>query len=664
VDNTSQAVQFPFARKKVRESTFLRFIALGLEESLSPFLDPYGRNLSRNLSLKAAITAAVLLLSAFLFRLFLPESPVDYVLLTLCLLVVAPTACIESIEDLSKKDINIDVLMTVAALGACLIGRGFEGALLLVLFALSGAMEDAVTLKAKKNLTDLEELLPEKATIIDDGVVFERAVSDIRLQDVLLVRHGEMVALDGTVISGTGALTLAHLTGEARPQAVSKGDKVLSGARLIEGSIEIRVECTSSDSTLAKLVKLITVAHERKPVLTRSFERFGRYYAAGIMTAAALVAAFLPFFGVEFLGDSGALIRALSFLITASPCALVLAVPIAYISSLGLFARKGILVKGSHILDALVICQAVAFDKTGTLTYGVLKLCSDVDPENLRAFAAVERGSNHPIAIAIAEEAIKKGLTLPEVSEFISIPGEGVEGKVSLNGNIQTVFIGSVEGALKRISTETDLMKSAEEARQKGFGTACGVIDGKGYLLQFSDTIREGAAASIERLKSLGKEVLILTGDSKENADRVADEIGIDIVEAQLKPEDKLKCIQQLSEQAGLVMVGDGINDAPALARATVGVSMGTMSSATAREASDVILLHDRIDLLDWMFQQAIRTQHVVWQNLILALLVIVLASMSALLGELSLWVAVVLHEGGTVLVGLNGLRLLREKSR
>ncbi len=660
-------LKFPFARRKLREVTFLKFFALGLEESLSPFLNPFARNLSKNLSFRSSIFAAILLMIAFSFHIILPAQSVDYIFLTLCLLIVAPSALIESIQDIIHGDINIDVLMVVASLGACLLGRGFEGALLLVLFAISGAMEDFVTLKAKKNLTGLEDLVPEKATLIDKSVLYEKAVVDINKGEIILIRHGEIVPLDGTVVEGEGALSLAHLTGESNPISTRIGSEVVSGGRLLEGSIKVLVDRTSSNSTLTRLVRLVTQAHETKPALTKTFEKFGKIYASTIMLASFLAAILLPLFGIPFMGDSGSVVRALSFLITASPCALVLAIPIAYISSLGLIAKKGIVVKGSHILDALVMCHSVAFDKTGTLTYGKLRLSSELPEDKLSLIASIERGSTHPIGTALVEEASSRAIPLLEVADFRSYPGRGVEGEVIVDGVRKKVFVLNVEEALVHTSLDDsareDLLSQAKDARNNGFVTACAVIDGEGFLLRFDDILRPGIEELVDRLNVMGKELFMLTGDSEENAMKVATTIGIDNVEASLKPEDKLQRIKELSQMTGLIMVGDGVNDAPALARATVGVSMGTMSSATAREASDIILLQDSLDLLDWLLRQAIRTQYVVMQNLILALLVIVLASISALFGELALWQAVCLHEGGTVLVGLNGLRLLRDRS-
>jgi len=659
--NTETSVAVPIGRRRKQEFVVRDFFELGLEESASPFLTPLARRISRNLPLKVSIGAALLLLLAYITS-FQPHLyPLAAIMLAAVYIMVGVPALINSVEDiLLRRDCNIDVLMTLAAFSAIFIGSGFEGALLLVLFALSGAIEDTVSLKAKNALIQLHRLVPLKAYVIEEGELKERAVQDVALGTLVLVRAGEIVPLDGIVVEGASSVNMVHLTGEATPIRRIKGDEVPSGARVIEGSLTVRVTHLSHDSTVSRIVQLITQAQSQKPLLERWFDRFSRQYALTIITISCVVALGLPFFlDLSYLGREGSVYRSLAFLITASPCALILAVPIAYLSALGASARKGIVLKGGVVFDALNRCSIVAFDKTGTLTLGELSLDEVVSNEILSYAASLERNAVHPIAKAIVKKCQAEEIPFCEVQEVEVIPGYGVQGKI---GN-EMAFIGDLSHALTLLPKEQARFfeEEAKQSQSQGKIIAALVIANRGYLFAFSDKARPGVTRMLLSLKKLGRRFLMLTGDHYESAKPLAKQVGIDDFEADLKPEDKLKRISALSEKEGLAMVGDGINDAPALARATVGICMGQVGSATARGAADVILLHDNIELLDWLFAKAAKTKKIVVQNLCIAIVAIVAGSIPALYGVLPLWLAVIVHEGGTVLVGLNALRLLKD---
>lgn len=660
----------PLGRRRRQEFVFREFFELGQEESASPFLTPFARRLSRNLPLKASIFSAFLLLGAYLTA--SSFFPLSAILLASVYLIVGIPSLINSIEDIVvQKDVNIDVLMTLAAFSAVFMGSGLEGALLLVLFSLSGAIEEMVSFKAKSALLTLHRLVPIKACVVEDGQIIERAIQDVSLNSIVLVRAGEIIPLDGVVVEGSSLINLVHLTGESIPVKKVVGDQVPSGATVVDSSLTIRVTHTSSNSTVAQIVELITQAQNAKPRLESWFDRFGRRYALTIISISFFCAlSFAPLLGIPYLGTEGSIYRALAFLITASPCALILAVPIAYLSALGACAKKGIVLKGGIVLDALEECSVIAFDKTGTLTLGELSVESMYRSSNDETFSdddlfavagTLERHAVHPIAKAIVEKA--SALELWPVKEITVIPGSGVEGVVTNNGRDFRAFIGDLNRAKSLLGTKEakNLEIEAEKLKKQGKLVAACVIDDKGFLISLTDMARPNMRQMLDALRQSGRRVMMLTGDHRESAERIAKEVGINEFEADLKPEDKLSRIEAIAKSEGLAMCGDGINDAPALARATVGISMGQVGSATAQAVSDVIFLRDNIECLDWLFLKAKKTRGIVVQNLLIASLAIIGGTIPSLYGVLPLWLAVIVHEGGTVLVGLNAIRLLRK---
>jgi Cd2+/Zn2+-exporting ATPase len=643
---------------------FDEFFASGKEESISPFLTPSSRKWGKHLSLKTAFISGALLLCAFIFSFFTPP------LANLCLLFVyffsGTPALLGALEDIKNLEINIDVLMTLAALLSVLIGSGMEGALLLVLFELSGAMESLVTEKTKSALVSLHQIAPRFAYVVaEDGTIYEQSVKEIPLKTTLLIKAGEIVPLDSIVIKGSSFVNLSHLTGESRPVSKKLGDEVQAGAYNLDGTITVEVTRISSDSTLNRIIELITQAQEAKPRLQRFLDRFGKWYAMTIISLFLVFAITLPWiFSIPYLGAEGGIYRALSFLIAASPCALIIATPTAYLSAISSCARKGILLKGGVILDALTSCHTVAFDKTGTLTTGNLH-CTNLEiihpktscytlEEGLQAAYGLEISAMHPIADAIISYAKKKQIKPLEILDFKSISGSGLQGFVLLQNRKVPVYIGNSAFVLPHL-------RFSSETLQKGTLNSYLLLDNTLFLFHFTDTLRVQSKPLIDRLKKQKLNPIMLTGDKLEVARNVAEQTGISTIYADLKPEDKLTKVADLSTSHGLIMIGDGINDAPALARATVGISMGTIGSATAIEASDIVFLHDDLSLLDWMIHKAHQTTAIVKQNIFLALAVILLVTFPALLGLVPLWLAVIFHEGGTVLVGLNSLRLLRQ---
>ncbi|MDN3506815.1 MAG: heavy metal translocating P-type ATPase [Simkaniaceae bacterium] len=640
---------------------FDEFFASGRAETISPFLTPHSRSWGRNLPLKGAILAAILLALTFGFTFV--NQDVSHICLASVYFLVGTPALLNALEDLKSLEINIDVLMTLAALLSIVIGSGIEGALLLVLFEFSGAMENAVTQKTKNALISLRRLSPNTALVLqEDGSYLERSVREIPLGSLILIKAGEVVPLDGEVTAGSSYVNLVHLTGESQPLAKREKDQVPAGAHNLDGTLTLKVNRTSTDSTLSRVITLITKAQEAKPKLERLFDRLSKTYSITIILLSLFFALSFPFiFSMPFLGDEGSIYRALTFLIAASPCALIIAVPTAYLSAISSCARKGIILKGGTILDALASCSIIAFDKTGTLTTGNLT-CSGIDPLTnstlstdtaLAVAAGLEKGAVHPISEAIIKLASEKQITAHNITDFKSVPGFGLEGNISIDGQTYHACIGhpdfieqKLPGALKIEKWET----------QNTFLT----IGDHLFVFHFTDELRPKVHETLPALKEQNLKSILVTGDHTENAHVVAKKLQIEDVFANLRPEDKLEKVAELSQEQGLIMVGDGVNDAPALARSTVGISMGKIGSATAVDASDVVFLQDDLSLLDWLIGKSHKTMRIVKQNLILALAVICLATTPALLGYIPLWLAVILHEGGTVLVGFNSLRLLK----
>lgn len=644
---------------------FDEFFDSGLEESISPFLTPHSRSWGKNLSLKSALFAASLLLLAFCVSFF--NTSVTFLLLSFVYFLVGIPALIAAIHDIKNFEINIDVLMTLAAFVAVIIGSSLEGALLLVLFNLSHAMEDSVSKKARSALHNLNHITPKFASLIDqEGVIFEKSVREIVIGEIVIVKNGEVIPLDGKIVQGTSSLNLAHLTGESLPVTKTVGDSVPAGARNLESALSIEVTRISADSTLAKIIQLIIAAQEAKPKLQSFLDRFGKHYASTIIILTFAFAFFLPFvLTLSYFGTEGSIYRALAFLIAASPCALIIATPTAYLSAISACAKKGVLLKGGITLDALASCSIIAFDKTGTLTTGELA-CTKITPfqtADINSAICIAYGLEqhvvHPIAKAISKLAIEKHLQPALVTNLKTIPGSGLEGLVG----DKNVALGRPEYIASKLppSKEHQFNEWIHSHKKNSEVLATLFIDGDIFLFQFSDSIREGAALLIKKMEQTNNlRPIMLTGDHFSSANRVGEKIGLREIYADLRPEHKLEKVAELAKLGNLAMVGDGINDAPALARASVGISMGRVGSATAIDASDVVLLNDDIHLLSWLFSKSHHTKRIVKQNLSLALFVICFATLPALLGLVPLWAAVIMHEGGTVLVGLNSLRLTR----
>ncbi|MFJ7333093.1 heavy metal translocating P-type ATPase [Streptomyces sp. NPDC101116] len=566
----------------------------------------------------------------------------------------------EGLKALKDRTLDVDLLMVVAALGAAAIGQVMDGALLIVIFAVSGALEALAAARTADSVRGLLGLAPATATRLGPaGGEQAVPVEDLEVGDTVLVRPGERVGADGRVLDGASEVDQATITGEPLPVPKGRGDEVFAGTLNGTGALRIRVERDASDSVIARIVRMVQEASETKAPTQLFIEKVEQRYSLG-MVAATLAVFLVPLaFGAQ-LTDS--LLRAMTFMIVASPCAVVLATMPPLLSAIANAGRHGVLVKSAVVMERLGQVDAVALDKTGTLTEGGPRV-TDVRPlpgsgldeeELLTLAAAAERPSEHPLARAVVDAARERGLHLPDARDFTSAPGVGVTAVVG--GRKVAV------GAPARLADDT--VGTAVELEESGRTAVLVVVDGTpAGLLGVADRLRPDATATVASLTRLtGTAPVLLTGDNPRAAARLAAEAGIDDVRAGLLPQDKLTAVQEMESTGRKVLVvGDGVNDAPALAAAHTGVAMGRAGSDLALETADAVIVRDELAAVPATVALSRRARRLVVQNLVIAGVFIAGLVVWDLAGDLPLPLGVAGHEGSTVLVGLNGLRLLRE---
>ncbi|HMM30058.1 MAG TPA: heavy metal translocating P-type ATPase [Aggregatilineaceae bacterium] len=569
----------------------------------------------------------------------------------------------DGFESLRQRQINIDLLMILAALGAAAVGEWRDGAILLFLFSLSNVLQDYAIGRSRDAIRSLFALYPEEAHVQRGEQVVTVPIAEIQVGETVLIRPGERIPVDGVVVRGQTSVDQATITGESMPVEKGEGDKVFAGTLNQNGAIDVRVTQHASQSTLARIIHMVEEAQHRKAPSQRFLEDFEQYYALGVIAATALVLA-VPWLLLGH-GFHSSFYRAMVLLVVASPCALVISVPAAFLSAIAAGARKGVIFKGGAHLEQMSTIKVVAFDKTGTLTAGRPSV-TDLVPasgvsvdELLRVSAAVEARSEHPLSRAVRQAAEARGIPLETVEEFEAVTGQGVGG--ALGGQIVRV------GRLRFIEhcaghPPADLMAAHDRLKAEGktvlFACAGGAWLG---VIAVADQLREEAAALVSALHAAGVErVVMLTGDNERVGQNIAREAGIDHVYAELLPEDKARIMEELEREVGPVaMVGDGVNDAPALAAATVGIAMGAAGTDVALETADVVLMGDDLPTIPYAIKLSQRARRVVWQNIAFALSVIVALVIGTFLIDLPLPMGVIGHEGSTVIVVLNGLRLL-----
>lgn len=662
----------PLFKRSSSHIPFYHFFQSRGEEHFSPFLTPSGRKWGYQVPLKISIISAFSLFLSFILKIYKFSVPYEHLFLGIVFFLSATPALIHSITSISKFKVNIDVLMTLAAFTSLFLGSGLEGGLLLVLFTFSEALGALIESKAKESIKSLRHLSPDRAYLLkDDGNTIKTPLSSIKINDKIIVKAGDIVPLDGIIISGSAALSLAHLTGEDVPQGKQEGDEAPSGAKVLEGFLTIKISKTHDKSTLTQIIDLISSAQESKPKLQSLIDHWGPRYASSIILIALGIFLLFPLlFSMEFFGETGSLFRSLTFLVTASPCALIIGPPIVYLSALGNLAKRGILIKGSAPLDALVKCKRIIFDKTGTLTTGEFQ-CHGIFPIKsskkgdlslqLSIAHALEKGNSHPLSQAILKYCSEKKIQEVKINSFQKTSGFGVS--ANIEGFQEKAYFGNLKYIESKLSEEklNELKEEVAPIKKEGFVLSFLYFDENICYFTFRDSIRANAKKSIQTLQKKHKmQTSLLTGDHNDNAKLVANALGIKDYFGELTPENKLEMVQKYGKEQPTIMVGDGLNDAPALASAHVGIAMGKSGTITAIQASDIILLKDSLAHLCHLFNVSKKTHSTIIQNVSFALGVLVIASIISLFGLVPLWLAVLLHEGSTVVVGLNGLRLLK----
>ena len=563
---------------------------------------------------------------------------------------------------------DIDLLMLVAAAGAAAIGAFAEGAFLLFLFSLAHALEHAAMGKARNAIAALADLTPPTARVVADGREVEVPVGEVRVGQVVLVLPGERVPTDGTVRSGASSVNQAPITGESVPVEKGPGAEVYAGTVNGEGALEVVTTRAAGDRTLDRVVRLVEEAQTQKAPTQRFTDRFARVYVPVVLVAVAALIVAPPLLGLLAWRES--FYRGMTMLVAASPCALALGTPAAVLAGIAQAARRGVLIKGGEYLEALGTLRALALDKTGTLTNGrpevteLVPLPGVSADELLGVAAAVERRSQHPLARAVVRRAEAASLSLPEAGDLRSVTSRGVRSTVGG----EPVEIGSLRLWQDDGVAVDPEVRAAVERLQADGQSAMAVRAGDRWLgaIGLADQPRLAARATIAELHALGvRPVVMLTGDHRLVGEAVGRAVGADAVMADLLPEDKVGAIEALVREHGQVgMVGDGVNDAPALARATVGIAMGGAGTAAALETADVALMADDLGMLPFAVGLSRRARGVIRQNVGIALAVIALLIVASLTGLIGIGVAVLLHEGSTLAVIANALRLLTYERR
>lgn len=576
-----------------------------------------------------------------------------------------------------NRSFSINFLMTVAAIGAVIIGEIPEAASLIFLFSIAESLEGYTADRARGSLRDLAALAPPQAIRLNAGREEALPVGDLRIADRILVKPGERIPMDGRIAAGSSQINQAPITGESMPVEKGTGDEVFAGTVNGAGALEIEVTRLVKDNTLTRIIHMVEEAQASRAPAQRFIDQFSQYYTPAMIVLALLVAVLPPLLLGEPLlnqvdGTRGWLYRGLALLVIGCPCALVISTPVTIVSAITAAARRGVLIKGGIHLEALHRIRVVAFDKTGTLTLGQPVVtdarsmeCSGGEPclacdDMLALAASIERRSSHPLAQAVVSAAEQRGLAerYPPAEAVIALKGRGLQGDV--NGRTATVGNHTLFDAEHPHDDRLcDWVDSAEELGH----TTMLVSDGdrvRGYLA-VSDAVRPESVAVVQELKTLGKEVIMLTGDNPRSAHSVSTALGVDQVQASLLPEDKVTAVQALCERYGdVVMVGDGINDTPALAAATVGIAMGGAASAQAMETADVVLMGEGLGQLPYTFRLAGFSRRVVIQNIVFSLTIKFVFILLALFGWTSMWMAVLADMGVSLLVTFNGIRPLR----
>jgi len=571
----------------------------------------------------------------------------------------------EGIEELwEEHQAGIEILMAAAALGAAILGLWDEAAILVFLYAVAEGLEEYAYARTRSAIRALLDLAPKEATVLRDGWEETIPATELKPGDRFVVRPGEALATDGIIRDGASALDESPVTGESMPVEKGPGSAVFAGSVNKQGALIVEATAAFEDNTLSKIIHLVEEAQERKGRLQRFIERFGNRYTPAVLVAAVLLLLIPPLFGQPFLPWA---FRAVVLLVAAAPCALVMSTPVAVAAGIGTAGRHGVLIKGGLHLENLGRVQVVAFDKTGTLTEGkpevtdILPAAGTTREELLALAASVEQRSEHPIGRAIVGRAEEDGVAPQLIHDFEALTGLGVKARMSRT----EVLVGSPALLEERKIPLGEIRSEVERLQAEGKTV---VAVGKDHslvgLLALRDRVRPGARKVLRLLEQVGVKVAMLTGDNERTAAAIARELGIKHFHAGLRPEEKVQYVKRMERELGSVaMVGDGINDAPALAAATVGVAMGAAGTDAAIEAADVALMADDLEKVVYAVRLGRVARTISTQNIVFSLLILSVLIPGALIGVLSIVLAVVAHEGSELLAVANGLRVARYRA-
>lgn len=573
------------------------------------------------------------------------------------------------LKNLVSLQFDMKTLMTIAVIGAAVIGEWGEGATVVILFAISEALETYSMDKARQSIRSLMDIAPKEALIRRGNQEMMVEVDDIQIGDLMIVKPGKKIAMDGIVVKGASSVNQATITGESIPVAKEMDDEVFAGTLNEEGLLEVKVTKRVDDTTIAKIIHLVEEAQAERAPSQAFVDRFAKYYTPLIMLIALGVAVIPPLF---FEADwSTWVYQGLAVLVVGCPCALVISTPVSIVTAIGNAARNGVLIKGGIHLEEMGAIKAIAFDKTGTLTKGV-PVVTDYLPqpgsdanEMLKIIAALENNSQHPLASSIMKKAEEENLSYQSVAVegFTSITGKGIKG--SVNGT--TYYVGSPNLFEEFSGVPAELKQKITSLQNDGktvmvAGTSNAIL----ALIAVADQMRENTNQVIKSLHDLGiQKTIMLTGDNEGTARAIAKEAGVTDVKAELLPQDKLNYIKELRSQYDRVsMVGDGVNDAPALAASTVGIAMGGAGTDTALETADIALMADDLGKLPFTVKLSRSALNIIKQNIIFSIGIKLVALLLVVPGWLTLWIAIFADMGATLIVTLNALRLLRVKDR
>ena len=599
------------------------------------------------------IVALILFISTISFQY---QNDLKVIILILAYLLAGSGVLLTALKNIFKGDFfDENFLMGVATLGAIAIGEYPEAVMVMVLYQIGEYLQHRAVHRTRKSITDLMNIKPEYANVEENNAVTQKSPEEVKINDIIIVKTGEKIPLDGTIIDGCAYIDTSALTGEAVPREVKINDKALSGCINTDGYLKIKVTKEYSESTVSKILELVEHAKNKKTKTEKFITKFARYYTPSVVAAALILATIPP-----LITGTGFLIwieRALTFLVISCPCALVISIPLGFFAGIGAASKNGILIKGSNHLEALSKPDSIAFDKTGTLTKGNF-VVNDIIPENgateddlLKYAATAEIYSNHPIAIAIKNK-YNNTIDTNTIQEIKEEAGNGIIANISgdtiLVGNSKLMANHNIE-----FFENLDANTVVYVAKNKTFiGT-----------IAITDEVKEGSKSAIYKVKKLACKVIMLTGDSTAVAEKTAKNLGIDIVYSQLLPKDKVDKIEKLIDNkhknGSVIFVGDGINDAPVLKRSDIGIAMGGLGSDAAIEAADIVIMDDDPTRIPTAIKIAKNTMRIVKQNIIFAIGIKILFLILGAFGYMSMWGAVFADVGVTLIAILNALRIL-----